>query len=149
MIPPRSDWEFVGYDDLGDMVGNCDLCGRDIRYVFLINHPKWTALEVGEICCDHLTETSIASTFLDSKRRLLDRRKRFVSSRRWSTDRAGIQRIQQDDFNLRVIPFDGRFKLKVNDTVGRLTFPSPLEAKVQAFDLLASGKLAEFFLKKN
>lgn len=60
IISPKTDWEFVGYDDLGAPDGHCDYCGTQI-HVFMIQHEKWATLEVGETCCDNLTTTSLAT----------------------------------------------------------------------------------------
>jgi hypothetical protein len=58
-VPPRFGWEHAGWDDLGDLTGTCECCGTSIRYVFMLQHPKWYAMEVGEICCDNLTSTQL------------------------------------------------------------------------------------------
>ena len=144
-IIPRFDWEHVGYDDLGEPSGACDYCGTSIRYVFLVQHEKWSAMEVGEICCDNLTCTLAASEHMDSARRHMERRKRFVSSCRWSNDEAGACWIRQNSIALRVIPIDGAFKLHVNGTLGRLVFQSIIDAKMKAFDLIESGTIARYF----
>src|SRR6202171_5874995 len=90
IIMPRSGWDHFGdYDDLGGLDGTCELCGTSIRYVFPVHHAKWGTLEVGEICCDHLTSTTFATEHMDARRKLIERRKRFVSSSRWHTDKSG------------------------------------------------------------
>jgi hypothetical protein len=79
---PRSGWEHFGdYDDLGGLDGTCELCGTSIRYVFLVYHAKWGTMEVGEICCDHLTSTVFAAERMDARRKLIERRKRFASAK--------------------------------------------------------------------
>src|SRR3954471_7225795 len=40
-IPPKVGWEFAGHDDLGEPSEACDLCGTEIRHVFLIYHANW------------------------------------------------------------------------------------------------------------
>ena len=87
-IMPRFGWDQVGWDDLGDLTGKCDYCGTEIRYVFLIQHKKWHTMEVGEICCDNLTCSQVASEHMESIRRFSARRKRFVSSSRWMIDKS-------------------------------------------------------------
>jgi hypothetical protein len=148
IILPKSDWNVVGYDDLGDLVGSCDYCGTAIRYVFCIEHEKWPTLEVGEICCDNLTSTKYASDYMDDKRRTLDRRKRFVSSSRWKTDRHGAFCLCQRGIIIRVLQSDRAFKLQMNDVMGRLRFASVLDAKKKAFDFIDSGDAARFFKKR-
>ncbi|MCX7257277.1 MAG: hypothetical protein NTZ64_11205 [Polaromonas sp.] len=59
LIPPKFGWEHVGWDDLGELNGICECCGTSIRYIFLVQHPKWNPMEVGEICCDNLTSIGL------------------------------------------------------------------------------------------
>jgi hypothetical protein len=147
-IPPTSDWSIVGHDDLGDLSGACDYCGTAIRYVFCIQHKKWPTLEVGEICCDNLTSTKSASSYMDVKRRNLERRKRFVSSSRWKTDNHGAFRLRQCGINVAVLQSDGAFKLQMNGVMGQLRFASMLEARMKAFDFIESGDATRFFSKR-
>lgn len=147
IIPPKAGWELVGYDDLGDLVGFCDYCGTQIRYVFMIQHAKWMTLEVGEFCCDDLTATECASSLMHFRRRYLDRRKRFASSNRWMIDRSGILQVRQHGISVAVIPTNSRYKLRLNGKMGRLTFASALEAKVKAFDVIESGEAIRYFKK--
>ena len=55
-IYPRSGWVYMGEDDLGDLLGTCELCGHDIRYEHSIYHPEWGTLIVGCGCADKLTD---------------------------------------------------------------------------------------------
>lgn len=147
-IPPRFGWEFMGSDDLGGLNGACEYCGESIRYVFLVQHANWRAMEVGEICCGHLTSEPKATEFMDERRRYLGRRKRFVASRRWTVGRDNIHRILYRLMNIEVVPSGGTYKLHVNSTPGKMTFQSAAEAKGVAFDLIASGALEKFLAKK-
>src|SRR5260370_34736417 len=65
-IPPRFGWEFIGGHDLEDLVGTCEFCGTAIRHVCLVQHEKWTAFDVGEVCCDNITCTQIPTDHVDS-----------------------------------------------------------------------------------
>lgn len=38
-IMPRWGWALIGTDDLGDLSGECELCGTELRYTFAILHP--------------------------------------------------------------------------------------------------------------
>ncbi|MFN3195275.1 MAG: HNH endonuclease [Chlorobiota bacterium] len=49
-IKPRSGWDYLWDDDLGDLSGTCQNCGTSIRYVFHIGHEKWGFMEVGTHC---------------------------------------------------------------------------------------------------
>lgn len=145
IIQPTTDWTLVGEDDVGGQDGTCEYCGADIRYVFFIEHPKWNSLMVGTDCCDHLTQTSIAT----DHRKYVERKKRFVSSTRWKPlpRRKGTS-ISQDGHKLEIRLTDKKFRIVANGTHGKLEFPSELEAKAALFDLLSSGKIQEYFRKK-
>jgi hypothetical protein len=147
IIAPKHNWDLVGHDDLGGIDGSCEYCGTAIRYVFLVQHEKWPALEVGEICCDNLTATTFASDCMDSNRRFLDRRKRFVSSSRWTVNKHGVAFVQQNGIEVGIVPVDRIFKLRMNGKIGRLTFASTLEAKMKAFEIIDSGVAAQYLHK--
>jgi hypothetical protein len=147
IVRPFGGWDCVGWDDLGDLSGECELCGNAIRYVFFVQHDKWPSLEVGEICCDHLTETTEASDHMDSVRRLEGRLKRFIHLKRWQATDNGALRIHQKGVSLAVEPVEEEFRLLVNKVRGKRRFPSVVEAKTFAFELFENGQL-EAFLKK-
>lgn len=147
IIPPKFGWEHVGWDDLDDLAGTCEYCGTSIRYVFMVQHPHWRTMEVGEICCDNLTSTQVASGLMESKRRYSDRLKRFVSSPRWSSDPGRVEHIRQRKLNLEVVPKDGAFHLRIEWNMGRRLSETPLDAKIKAFELIESG-VVDAYLKK-
>lgn len=147
LVRPFNNWVCVGQDDLGEVSGECELCGHEIRYVFFLQHEKWPPLEVGETCCDHLTETTDASDYMDSVRRLSTRRNRFLRSPRWKPFGSASVRLSQKGANLVVEPSDETFRLCVNGTRGKQRFDSMDEAKAKAFDLFEDGRM-EAFLKK-
>jgi hypothetical protein len=138
-ILPRSGWEHFGCDDLGDLDGICDLCGTLIRYVFLVQHKGWGAMEVGEICCDHLTSTTFATEHMAAERKLIGRRVRFVFSSRWYTNKLGSPCIMQKHVLICVVRDGEKYRLRLDGTTGKLQFNSVLEAKIKAFDVVESG----------
>jgi len=147
VIPPKFGWEHVGWDDLNDLTGTCECCGTSIRYVFLIQHPKWRTMEVGEICCDNLTSSQVASGFMESKRRFSHRLKRFVSSSRWSVRQGNVHHIRQKRLNLQVVPMGGGFLLRVEGRLGKLRFASVNEAKAKAFEIIESGEAEKYLTR--
>jgi hypothetical protein len=141
---PQSGWEHFGdYDDLGGRDGECELCGTAIRYVFPVYHSKWGTMEVGEVCCDHLTSSDYATNEMSYVRR----RTRFVFSRRWDVGKSGSPSITQKGVALSIVPDGPNYKLRMNGTLGKLRFGSVLEAKIKAFDLIDSG-VAPAYLQK-
>jgi hypothetical protein len=141
IIPPKTDWEFVGYDDFGAPDGHCDYCNTEIRHVYMIQHQKWATLEVGEICCDNLTTTNFATSHMKERRRFLERQKRFTSH--WKVDADGSY-VQHKGILVRIIAIDDSFKLLMNGRVGGRLFDSPIEAKIRAFEVLDSGEAASY-----
>lgn len=147
-IPPKFGWDLIGCDDLGDLIGECEYCGTAIRHSFMITHAKWRAMEVGEQCCDNLTCTQAASDHMESQRRHLDRRKRFVSSTRWRRDYAGGDLwIKQKQIFVSLVGNAGTYRLRMNGKVGKKVFPSELDAKAAAFDLIESGAVSAWLAK--
>ena len=148
IIAPKFGWEHVGWDDFGSLDGTCECCGTSIRYIFLVQHESWHPMEVGEICCDHLTSTEVASSHMESTRRFIDRRKRFVSSSRWALNHRDNYQIKQKNFYIEVLSKENEFKLCINGKKGKLLFPSSLEARIKAFDIIESGELEKYYLEK-
>jgi hypothetical protein len=141
---PQSGWEHFGdYDDLGGRDGECELCGTAIRYVFPVYRSKWGTMEVGEVCCDHLTSSDYAT----NEMRYVRRRTRFVFSRRWDAGKSGSPSITQKGVAPSIVPDGPNYKLRMNGTLGKLRFGSVLEAKIKAFDLIDSG-VAPAYLQK-
>lgn len=147
-IPPKFGWDLLGCDDLGDLSGECEYCGTAIRHSFLISHPKWRPMEVGELCCDNLTCTQAASDYIESMRRYTERRKRFVSSTRWHRDYRGEMAIKQKDIFVSLVPQEGTYRLRVYGKLGKKVFATELDAKAAAFDMVESGVLGAWVQKQ-
>lgn len=147
IIAPKFGWEHIGYEDLGDLIGNCEYCGTSIRHVFLVQHEKWMVMEVGEICCNNLTCTMAAGEHMDSIRRFSERQKRFLSSTKWITE-GKIHKIPHNKIHLEVIQEDSKFRLRMNAIEGKITFDSLTDAKMKAFELMESDKVREFLKKR-
>lgn len=146
-IPPKTGWEFAGVDDLGDLVGACELCNTPIRYVFMVTNPAWRAMEVGTECCDHLTSSGTASEFMEVKRKRSDKLKRFISSKRWRVDPRGVHHIVQNRIHVRVLPHGEQFRLMIESVKGKQLFAEVFDAKKFVFDFIESGQ-AEAFMEK-
>ncbi|KAA0593168.1 hypothetical protein J2848_005269 [Azospirillum lipoferum] len=147
-IMPNFGWSLIGYDDLGDLDGTCQLCGTAIRHVFMIQHNKWPTMEVGEVCCDNLTCSDEAGTHMESLRRFNDRQRRFISSSRWTILEEGIESIKQKNYEISIVNVRQKFMIRINEIDGKQRFTSSLEAKKTVFFLLESGKIDEFMKKK-
>ena len=138
-IRPNTGWEYVGEDDLGDLLGNCELCDTSIRYVHYVQHEHWEQMGVGTNCCDNLTGTQEATEY----RKRLGRLRRFISSSRWSSD-GDRHMIKQDGLSVAVVSVPDGYKLVIADLQGAKNYESLLHAKEFAFDFIDSGQAVKY-----
>lgn len=148
IIMPQSGWAFLSSDDLGDLCGNCEDCGQDLRYIYLIQHPAWGFLSVGTDCCDRLTATEEASAILTAIQNRNERRKTFLSSKRWKIHESGNISIRQSGRSAYIFPRAGKFRIGIGDVEGNADYETQLEAKIRMFDFFDSGEAADFFAKR-
>jgi hypothetical protein len=143
-IPPVGGWEFVGEDDLGGLYGTCDLCHAELRHIFYVQHPDWPPMAVGTDCCDMLTGTKIASEIRKHDSRL----KRFKESPRWE-EVGGCHFITQKRIDIQIFPAEGGYRIRMNSTKGKATYPDLDAAKGRVFDFIESGEADAFFKNKS
>ena len=149
IIMPRSGWISMGGDDLGEYPADtCEFCGTDLRHIFLIQHPNWGSMSVGTVCHDKLTGTSDAREFHDRSEKLGQKLKRFVSSPRWEKLRSGELAIEQQNIWLRVAPHGAGFRVLMDAAVGKTEYPTILEAKMKAFELIETGAAAAYLERR-
>lgn len=145
---PQFGWEYVGQDDLGDLIGTCENCKTAIRHVFYIQHPNWPTLEVGTYCCDKLTDSKIASNLMDSLRSYEDRKERFINSKRWKL-LEGIFKIKQSAIPIEIEQRHNLFFIKVVELPGRFSYNSLVDAKERVFEIFDSGEIFEVLKSRN
>ncbi|HJV26718.1 MAG TPA: hypothetical protein VJ673_13605 [Aromatoleum sp.] len=115
----------------------------------MVDHPHWRPMEVGTDCCDNLTSTEIASEFMESKRRHVERLKRFVSSSRWKVGPGGIHFIRHNRLSIEILPDSGKFRLRIEGRRGKRLFSEIFEARRFVFQVIESGQLNEYMLKRS
>ncbi|NML55826.1 HNH endonuclease [Chryseobacterium cheonjiense] len=147
-IKPNYGWEYIGDEDLGDLIGECDNCGSNIRYVFHIYHEKWGALEVGTLCCDNLTDSQEASNLMESVRRFESRKKNFINSIKWKSSEH-FHSIKKNLFEIKIDEIDDYFCLTIHNQKSKKRYSSLELAKSSAFEAIENGKFIEYCLKKN
>lgn len=144
IIMPVVGWTLYDGKDLGDLDGECDVCGTHLRYVFSVYHPDWGCLGVGTDCCDRMTGTALASE-LDRER---SRRARFIESPRWKRTRSGNQRCDLNDIRVVVRPCRAGFRVSIGDRKlgawvhGVRVWPSSEAARGASFDAIIDGSAA-------
>ena len=147
IIMPQSDWILIGSDDLGELSGECDDCATELRYVFLIMHPKWGVMAVGTDCCDRLTLTKEASEYHATVVKLRERRARFLSSKRWKED-SGVWSFKQKGIHVCICPDNGKFRVSMDGAKGKAEYDNLFDAKLRVFDTIESGEAADYLAKK-
>lgn len=147
-IRPSTGWEYCGMEDLEDLSGTCEWCNSPLRYSFEVFHPQWGTMHVGTYCCDHLTDTTIASNKHESMTRYKDRMKRFVVSKRWKTDGKDLT-INHLNYSVIVRQDDNGYFLVIHNIKGKERFTTVEKAKEKAFDVVESGVLSDYMKKHN
>lgn len=147
-VMPQSGWDLIGCDDLGDVGGNCELCGTDIRYIYAISHESWGSMAVGTDCCDRLTGSAEASEHHARHLKTVDMRKRFVNSKRWQYLESGAIKITRKGITVLIHSDGDKFIIQLNDVIGREKHDSLLDAKIKAFEVIESGEASEFLNRR-
>ena len=147
IIPPKFGWSYAGWDDLGSPVGTCECCGKAIRYTFLIDHPKWLPLEVGEVCCDNLTSEQAASGVIDSQRRYRARLATFLKSKRWHSLIKGVHAISYKHNFIQIHKEADGFCIRINQIKGRRRFDELDDAKKAIFQGVENGSIQNYVSK--
>lgn len=140
---PQIGWEFIGQDDLGDLNGICENCGASIRHCFFIQHENWGIIEVGTFCCDKLTDTNIASNFLESQTSYKSRKDRFLNSKRWNFEKKKYS-IKQSSFEIEITEKKSSFFIKIHNLQSKKEYQSLTDAKSKVFDVIESGEFMEY-----
>lgn len=145
-IPPKFGWKYLGYEDLGEVSANCELCGSNYRYQFFVYHKDWGSMLVGSLCCNALTGNEIASNIIEDQVRLNERKQRFVLSKRWVTI-SGREIIRQKGIRIEISQNKGKYIIQLNHYPGEKRFNSVIDAKSHVFDILENG-VAENFIHR-
>ena len=144
-IMPSKDWVFIGEDDLGSVDGECEYCGKALRYTHMVTHPSWGTMIVGEKCCNNLTESTIGTERHAAFLKHVRRRKTFVDSANWSVRGDGLRLIERAGIRISIVPTaDTSFRFNLNDVQGKVEHATLLDAQISAFDYVESGEAARF-----
>ena len=157
-IMPPSGWTYDSYNDLGDLSGECECCGNQLRYEHIIYHPSWGFLTVGEGCANRLTGSDEATEYEKYRRQEADKLSRFIKSSRWRHRKNGYF-IDQDGFKIEiwdngymnfrlVISFYNQKTDKWQKLNSEKRYPNLEEAKIQAYKVITSGNLKNYIIRK-
>jgi hypothetical protein len=142
LVFPKFGWNYVCDEDLGDLSGECELCGTQLRYQYSVAHENWFDMEVGTVCCDNITGTQIASEL----KKKHERRIRFINSKRWKED-SQYCAIKIDGVDISIQQNSDKFNIKIKNFVGKKEFESLKECKSHLFDIYNDGSLKRFTKK--
>ena len=148
IIMPNFGWEYICDEDLGELIGECERCGNNMRYAFHIYHKKWGSLQVGRQCCDYLTDSFEASNHIESIRRFESRKQNFIKSLKWK-DIGNIHTIKKNLFEIEIEEIGSLFFLTIHGKKSKTKYTSINQAKASAFEVLENGKFIEYCLNHN
>lgn len=148
IIMPKFGWQYLGDEDLGDVIGTCEYCHTPFRYEFLIYHENWGTIVVGTLCCDNLTDSHIASNKKESVNKYNGRKSRFLKSNRWRIEN-GVMKIKQSLFDVEIGSVKDGYCLTIHKLKSKKVYTTLNEAKTAAFDAIETGKLLEYLKKNN
>lgn len=150
IIQPTFGWEYIGDEDLGDLIGTCENrgCGASFRYSYTIFHKQWGTLEVGTNCCDNLTHSEIASNLKESKLKFQSRKQRFLNSKRWTSE-VQIHKVKQGLFEIEIFEIENKFSLKINGKKSNIKHIGLTIAKERIFEIIENGELMKYFKDNN
>lgn len=160
-IMPQTDWEYIGEDDLGNIAGECDVCGSQLRYVHEIYHPAWGYIFVGCDCADRLTQSSSASTVEKLRKQKAKRFHTFQLSKKWKHHKNGYFSIYKK-FHIKIwfyapiyiVQVEFSYLNKAGNVVWdviegkRKKFSTLEEAQFAAFESIDSGKIQRYINTK-
>jgi hypothetical protein len=148
-VMPSKDWEFIGEDDLGGLDGECEYCGKELRYTHMVTHPNWGTIIVGEKCCDNLTDSTVGTEQHAEFLNYVNRRKTFINSPKWFIAKNGVRSIERTGITIAIVPTDdGKFRFNLDDVKGKVDHATLLDAQISVFDYVESGKAAEFLAER-
>lgn len=150
-IRPDYNWNLSYSNDLGSLIGRCELCSSSLRFEFHVFHNDWSEpMVVGTVCCDYLTGTKEATEYrkqqqafqsylnkwsdLDNEESLYQANKRLTFK---------IINIGEKAFKVEVL------KLGKKVHTGNKLFLSITEAKYQLHAYIKNKEYKERFDRKN
>lgn len=139
---PHKGWTCVGMEDLGDLVGVCEMCETTaIRYVHHMEHPDYPdVLGCGCICAGHMAQDKLAA---ESRERVTvnraNRRKHFLDRVTWKISAKGNPHIKLDGYHVVVYPARSGFNIFITDPrqktfANKVAYPTMQRAQLAAFD---------------
>ena len=116
---PHRGWDCVGLEDLGDLIGTCEMCEtQSIRYVHHMEHPAYPhVLSVGRVCAGNMEEDYAGARHREQQAKSLPGRRSRWMKARWRQSPRGNLYINRNGFNIVLYQrFDGwAYRIKQGD----------------------------------
>lgn len=140
-LRPDAGWECVADEDFGDLLGECEVCSTQLRYVYLLMHPRWPPIEVGCDCADRLCGANLAK---NHHSRLAN----FMNSKRWEKRSSSVF-IKRRSIEIEIMATERGQKISANGIQGKEVFPTLESAQKYVFDIIDNGTLQQFLKKQH
>jgi len=144
---PRSGWQCVNIEDLGEPIVTCDMCETQIiRYVHHMKHPYYPdMLGVGCVCAGHMEGDLAAAKGRETSMKSRASKRDHWLSRKWLVSQNGNDYIRAYGYRIVVYERDDEWVACVNDDTNSFTkyISNNLtsdEAKLAAFDYIMQLK---------
>lgn len=138
---PHKGWQFRSLEDLGDLVGTCEMCEtQSIRYVHYMEHPDYgDVLGVGSVCAGNMEEDYAAAQERERQAKSTTNRRTRWMQARWRESARGNPYINRNGSNIVVFRRSNRWAYRIQDrqteqSWGESGFSSEDEAKLAAFE---------------
>lgn len=148
-IIPQSGWTWIDSEDLGELGGKCDYCGKEnhLRYWHEIFHEKWGYIHVGSQCCDKLTASGKGSEQEKELKTKANAQIKFLQSPKWRHYKNGYFIDYKKEYHIEIWDNTTHFTIvvkydKTND-FGKIEKTIPLRSSVK-YETLERAKIAIF-----
>ena len=138
---PHRGWQFRSLEDLGDLVGTCEMCeSQSIRYVHYMEHPDYgDVLGVGSVCAGHMEEDYTAAQERERRAKSKANRRTSWMQAQWKESAKGNPYINRNGFNVVVYARSGRWAYRIEErqtgqSWSESGFASEDDAKLAAFE---------------
>ena len=138
---PHKGWRCVRCDDLGQAVGQCQMCGKEeIRYVHHMEHDEYDeTVGVGCVCAGKMEDDYARPKMREQRmKNKASRRQRWLA-RKWRESSKGNDYINAEGLNVVVFPYKrgpatGKWGYRIDGQFGKRAFATADEAKLAAFE---------------
>lgn len=67
---PKDGWKYLQCDDLGGLIGHCELCGAKLRFQHSLEHENVGLIKIGVECCQRVMTREELDYIRDEDKRI-------------------------------------------------------------------------------